>query len=286
MRAACPVFDSRRAHVSDPHDNSIPVLNEVLVPGRARETHEASADAAAPAPQPGAEPATPPAAQPAAAREPASRTEPAFVPTPAHQADPTLAPEPLLAPQPVPTPEQLSSPEPVLVPEPMPTREAAHAAEHEPLAQTELHQPRVADHTHPKKHARPHHGVHVRHGHDDLQEDVEVSPGVFDRTEPFIPLEAGATVPPDIGHDGANEAAPAQPTFDADAIAARLHGRFQGFLTGEGRGIIEARCRDAVQQHTSLLVSQITREVAQSLEVAMTDWVREAVEEEIARRSN
>ncbi|MGF6371394.1 putative flap endonuclease-1-like 5' DNA nuclease [Paraburkholderia sp. RAU6.4a] len=272
--------------MSDPHDNSIPVLNEVLVPGRARETREASStDAAAPASQPGAEPASPAVAQPAAVPEPASRTEPAFVPAPAHRADPTLAPEPVLAPQPVPTPEQLSSPEPVLVPEPMPTREAPHAAEHEPLAQTELHQPHVADHTHPRKHARPHHGIHVRHGHDDLREDVEVSPGVFDRTEPFIPLEAGATVPPDIDHEGAHEAAPAQPTLDADALAARLHGRFQGFLTGEGRGIIEARCRDAVQQHTSLLVSQITREVAQTLEAEMTDWVREAVEEEIARRS-
>ncbi|WP_233847777.1 DUF2486 family protein [Paraburkholderia sp. HD33-4] len=270
--------------MSDPHDNSIPILNEVLVPGRTRETREASDEAAAPTPQPGAEPATPSTAQPAA-HEPALRSEPAFVSPAAHQADPTLAPEPVLAPQPVPTPEQLSSPEPVLVPEPLPTREAEPAAEHEPLAQAELHQPRVADHTHARRHARPHHGIHARHGRDDLHEDVEVSPGVFDRTEPFIPLEAGATVPPDLGHEGAHEAAAAEPTLDADAIAARLHGRFQSFLTGEGHGIIEARCRDAVQQHTSLLVSQITREVAQTLEAEMTDWVREAVEEEISRRS-
>jgi hypothetical protein len=152
--------------------------------------------------------------------------------------------------------------------------------------QTELHQPHVADHTHARKQARPHHGIHARHGHEELHEDeAEVSPGVFDRTEPFIPLEAGATVPPDLDHEGAHEAAVAQPRLDADALAARLHGRFQSFLTGEGRGIIEARCRDAVQQHTSLLVSQITREVAQTLEAEMTEWVREAVEEEIARRS-
>ncbi|NUY29803.1 DUF2486 family protein [Paraburkholderia sp. JPY303] len=263
--------------MSDPHDNSIPVLSEVLVPGHARETREASADAAAPVPQ-GAKPAAPAAAQPAS-REPGLRTEPAFAPPAAHPAEPTLAPEPVLAPQPVPTPEQLSSPEPVLAPEP---------------AQTELHRPHVADHTHAKKQARPHHGIHARHGHEELHEgrheglheDVaEVSPGVFDRTEPFIPLEAGATVPPDLDHEGAHEAAPAQLPLDADALAARLHGRFQSFLTGEGRGIIEARCRDAVQQHTSLLVSQITREVAQTLEAEMTDWVREAVEEEIARRS-
>jgi hypothetical protein len=268
--------------VPDPHENSIPVLNEVLVPGHAREGREPSGDAAAPATRPGAAPA----AQPAAAREPASRTEPTFAPAPAHQAEPALAPEPVLAPQPVPTPEQLSSPEPVLVPEPLPTREAEHAAGHEPAAATELHQPHVADHTHARKHARPHHGIHARHGRDDVHEEMEVSPGVFDRTEPFIPLEAGATVPPDIDHEGAvHEAAAAQPTLDADALAERLHGRFRSFLTGEGRGIIEARCRDAVQQHTSLLVTQITREVAQTLEAEMTDWVREAVEEEIARRS-
>ena len=267
--------------MTDPHDNSIPVLNEILVPGRARETSEASGDAAAPAPQP----ATPPAAQPAAAREPAFRSEPAFVPEPAHQSEPTLTPEPVLAPQPVPTPEQLSSPEPVLVPEPLPTHEATGGAEQEPLSQSEVRRPHVADHTHARKHARPHRGIHGRHGHDDVHEETEVSPGVFDRTEPLIPLEAGATVPPDLGHEGAHEAAPEQPTLDADAIAERLHGRFRGFLTGEGRGIIEARCRDAVQQHTNLLVSQITREVAQTLEAEMTDWVREAVEEEIVRRS-
>ncbi|APA85542.1 DUF2486 family protein [Paraburkholderia sprentiae WSM5005] len=272
--------------MSDPHDNPIPVLNEILVPGRTRETRETSADAAAPAPQPGAEPATPSAAQPAA-REPGSRTEPAFAPPPAHQAEPMLAPEPVLAPQPVPTPEQLSSPEPVFAPQPLPSGEAAHAAEHVPLAQTELHEPHVADHTHPRKHARPHHGIHGRHAHDDLHEGVvELSPGAFDRTEPFIPLEAGATVPPDIGREGAHEVAPVRPALDADAIAARLHARFQGFLTGDGRGIIEARCRDAVQQHASLLAGQITREVAQTLEAEMTAWVREAVEEEIARRSH
>ncbi|MEX3900046.1 DUF2486 family protein [Paraburkholderia sp. BR10954] len=271
--------------MSDPNDNSIPILNEVIVPGRARETREASADAAAPAPQ-GTKPAAPAAAQPAA-REPGLRTEPAFAPPAAspaaspaahpaaHPAEPTLASEPVLAPQPVPTPEQLSSPEPVLAPQP---------------AQTELHQPHVADHTHARKQVRPHHGIHARHGHEELHEGLhedvaEVSPGVFDRTEPFIPLEAGATVPPDLGREGAHEAAPARLPLDADALAERLHGRFQRFLTGEGRGIIEARCRDAVQQHTSLLVSQITREVAQTLEAEMTDWVREAVEEEIARGS-
>jgi hypothetical protein len=49
--------------------------------------------------------------------------------------------------------------------------------------------------------------------------------------------------------------------------------------------VIEARCRDALQDHTTWLVNQITREVALALETEMTGWVREAVEEEIGRRS-
>ncbi|MFT4065155.1 DUF2486 family protein [Paraburkholderia sp.] len=204
--------------MSDPNDNSIPVLHEILVPGRAPQTREASGGGAAPAAQPAA---------------------------------PVAAP--------VPAPE------------------------------TELYPPHVADHTHAKKRLRPHHGVHVRHGHEDVHEDMEVSPGVFDRAEPTVPAEAGATVPPDLGHEGvhdaAREAASAQPRPDADVIAERLRARFAAFLTGEGRGLIEARCRDALQRHTSLLVGQITTEVAQTLEAEMTGWVREAVEEEIARRS-
>lgn len=107
------------------------------------------------------------------------------------------------------------------------------------------------------------------------------APGVFDRVEPLPPAEAGATVPPDLGHEAAAQSS--QP--DADLIAERLRGRFAGFLSGEGRSVIEARCRDALQQHASLLVTQITREVARTLEAEMTGWVREAVQEELARRS-
>ncbi len=93
------------------------------------------------------------------------------------------------------------------------------------------------------------------------------SAGVFDRAEPAAPVEAGSIVPPDIAHE---TAAPSQPDLDAEVIAERLRGRFAGFLTGEGRGIIEARCRDALQEHTTWLVSQITREVALALETEMT----------------
>lgn len=117
---------------------------------------------------------------------------------------------------------------------------------------------------------------------------ASASAGVFDRTEPVAPIEAGASVPPDIARDpGVLSQSQPQPQsqLDASAIAERLRGRFAGFLTGEGRGIVEARCRDALQDHTAWLVSQITREVALALETEMTGWVREAVEEEIARRS-
>jgi len=73
-------------------------------------------------------------------------------------------------------------------------------------------------------------------------------------------------------------------SLDADVLAERLRGRFANYLTGDGRSVIEARCRDALQDHATWLVNQITREVALALETEMTGWVREAVEEEIGRR--
>lgn len=73
-------------------------------------------------------------------------------------------------------------------------------------------------------------------------------------------------------------------SLDADVLAERLRGRFASYLTGEGRSVIEARCRDALQDHTTWLVNQITREVALALETELGGWVREAVQEEIARR--
>jgi len=68
------------------------------------------------------------------------------------------------------------------------------------------------------------------------------------------------------------------------AIAERLRGRFTSFLTGDGRELIEERCRETLREHSIWLVHQITREVALALETEMTEWVREAVEEELARR--
>ena len=227
--------------MSDPNDSSIPVLNEILVPGHPAQARQAEGGAAAPATQPAADPAT--------------AQEPVLTPEPRHEPEPVLAPESLQAPK-----------EPTLVPEPAHVAEQAHVSE----------QAHPAEHAHPKKRSRAHHAADHRHGH----EPAFASAGVFDRAEPHAPIEAGTIVPPDIAH----EAQP-QPNLDADVIAERLRGRFAGFLTGEGRGIIEARCRDALQDHTSWLVNQITREVALALETELTGWVREAVDQEIARRS-
>jgi hypothetical protein len=74
--------------------------------------------------------------------------------------------------------------------------------------------------------------------------------------------------------------------YDADVLAERLRGRFATYLTGEGRDLIEARCRDAFQDHTTWLVNQITREVALALETEMLSWVREAIREEMRNRPN
>ncbi|MGS0896612.1 DUF2486 family protein [Burkholderia stagnalis] len=71
---------------------------------------------------------------------------------------------------------------------------------------------------------------------------------------------------------------------DAQHIAERLRNRLTNYLTGAGREAIEARCRDALHEHSAWLVGQITREVALALETEVMDWVRDAVDEEIGRR--
>ena len=49
--------------------------------------------------------------------------------------------------------------------------------------------------------------------------------------------------------------------YDAEFLAERLHGRFTSFLTGDGRELIESRCRDALREHSTWLVHQVlTRE--------------------------
>ncbi|MDN7606846.1 DUF2486 family protein [Burkholderia multivorans] len=82
----------------------------------------------------------------------------------------------------------------------------------------------------------------------------------------------------------ADEPAAALTAEDAQHIAERLRNRLTAYLTGAGRDAIEARCREALHDHSAWLVGQITREVALALETEVMDWVRDAVDEEIARR--
>ncbi|KWC03893.1 hypothetical protein WM34_03100 [Burkholderia ubonensis] len=88
---------------------------------------------------------------------------------------------------------------------------------------------------------------------------------------------------PEMATQAAETAAALTPE-DTQHIAERLRDRLTNYLTGEGREAIEARCRDALHGHTAWLVSQITREVALALETEVMDWVRDAVDDEIARR--
>ncbi|APR35314.1 DUF2486 family protein [Paraburkholderia sp. SOS3] len=81
-------------------------------------------------------------------------------------------------------------------------------------------------------------------------------------------------------------AALATPDYDANLLAERLRGRFASFLTGEGRTLIEARCRDAIQEHNTWLVGQVTREVAMLLETEVSVWIREAIREELKQRGD
>jgi hypothetical protein len=110
----------------------------------------------------------------------------------------------------------------------------------------------------------------------------------------FVPGEAEFTsgsnaeryvAPPDLSSTPVPTEHVSAPTagsdYDADVLAERLRGRFATYLKGDGRNLIEARCRDAFQDHTTWLVNQITREVALALETEMLNWVREAIREEL-----
>ncbi|WP_232833198.1 DUF2486 family protein [Paraburkholderia kururiensis] len=77
----------------------------------------------------------------------------------------------------------------------------------------------------------------------------------------------------------AGERASVQPDENAEhALIERLRGRCMDYLTGEGRGLIEARCREAMQEHANWLVGTVVREVALALETEIAGWVKEAVE--------
>lgn len=100
---------------------------------------------------------------------------------------------------------------------------------------------------------------------------VELAPGAVVATAAAVPAAHAA------------ELAVLTPE-DAQRIAERLRNRLTQYLTGAGRDAIEARCRDALHDHSAWLVGQITREVALALESEVMEWVRDAVDDEIARR--
>jgi hypothetical protein len=72
---------------------------------------------------------------------------------------------------------------------------------------------------------------------------------------------------------------------DADALVERLRGRCMTWLTGEGRAVIEARCSAAMQEHSTWLVGQVSREIGLALETELKVWVKAAVREELAARA-
>ncbi|TAM53742.1 MAG: DUF2486 family protein [Paraburkholderia sp.] len=73
---------------------------------------------------------------------------------------------------------------------------------------------------------------------------------------------------------------------DVEFIAERLRGRLSSYLREDARRVVEARCRDAVEEHTNWLVRQVTREVVSALEAEVAGWVRDAVREELARHTS
>ncbi|SEA58026.1 DUF2486 family protein [Paraburkholderia sartisoli] len=121
---------------------------------------------------------------------------------------------------------------------------------------------------------------------------------VVPAAEPVTPPEAVAA-PPTMA--AAASAVPAQPAAslhtpeapeapraaapNADALAEHLRGKFTAYLRGPGQEVIEERCRAAMQVHATWLVGQIAKEVGAVLEAQMSNWVREAVEEERRRQS-
>ncbi|MBJ9709456.1 DUF2486 family protein [Burkholderia gladioli] len=86
---------------------------------------------------------------------------------------------------------------------------------------------------------------------------------------------------------GAAQAEPGPPPaapIDSRHIAERLQGRVADYLSGEGRALIDARCREAVQQHAAWLVGEVSQQVVTALAPEFERWVAEAVDEALARR--
>jgi Protein of unknown function (DUF2486) len=212
--------------VDDPE--SIPVLTDVIVPGRPPMPHRGEAQApAAPDKKPTAS-ATP--------------TEPTAPEAARHVAPPTRA-----------------------EPDARPPTQARMAAE----AATEPVERRVAE--------------------DTAEADRTAQLSGFPEPEPVPPLEPRRpTAPLESAEPPRSPEAIATPQQaelterDADHIAERLRARFAGYLREEGRRVIEERCREALDEHATWLIRQVTREVARALEGEVAGWVRDAVRDEFA----
>jgi hypothetical protein len=102
--------------------------------------------------------------------------------------------------------------------------------------------------------------------------------------DPSIPVLTDVVVPGRPDYARAPSAGEAAIEYDADKVAEHVRDRVTQLLNGEARALIEARCRDVLREHSTQLVSAITREVAMALEGRMSEWVREAVENELRRQ--
>ncbi len=254
--------------------DSIPVLTDVIVPGRPSMPQRGEGHA--PAPETKAE--APAAAQKAEAPAAAPTTEapPAVQKTEASAAAPR-AEAPPVAPKPeVPaasaTPHMIDEPG---IPGPKaashaPTEgsiEASRAAQLNEFVEAER-----ASRTEPLDARRPHEPL--KHG----GAPEAVAP---EEAAPASPAPAPLTLRERDARE-AREVREELSERDIDHIAERLRGRFAGYLREEGRRVIEARCREALEEHTSWLVRQVTREVALALEGEVVGWVRDAVRDELA----
>jgi hypothetical protein len=97
-----------------------------------------------------------------------------------------------------------------------------------------------------------------------------------------IPVLTDVLVPGGAMPAGPRDYAPARATPAAgkdDLVAARLEERLRGYLHGEGRALITARCREALELHTTQLVERVARDVTAALEARLAEWIREAVRE-------
>ncbi|RDU96607.1 DUF2486 family protein [Trinickia dinghuensis] len=100
---------------------------------------------------------------------------------------------------------------------------------------------------------------------------------------------AAARPQPEVAASSSEQPGAHTSAFDArdvEFIAERLRSRFSAYLRQDVRGVVEAHCRDAIQEHTNWLVRQVTREVVSALEHEVAGWVRDAVSEELARHTS